>query len=310
VKWHTRHFTGFSGALNVMSRQYRLLKPLLFLSPAIALFLFVIAIPSVYTLVLSCFEWNGLSKSMKFVGLNNYVELFATDVVFRGAIINTLLWTLASLIFMTSLSLLLAMLLNMRLRGRTLFRAVFYFPSVLAAITVAMTWRWLYHPTQGLINRFMELVGLPDMALMWLGDPSIAMASVFVASIWFGIGQPMVIFLAGLQTIPAEPYEAALIDGANVWQTFTNVTIPGLSDTFVMVFATVFVSGMKIYDLVFAMTGGGPAESTQVLSTWMYFQSFQFNNVGTGAAITWVLIGICMLVIIPYVRFTIQRASR
>jgi raffinose/stachyose/melibiose transport system permease protein len=292
-----------------VSRKRGRLKPWLFLLPALVIYLTVILVPSIYTLVLSFFQWNGASADKIPVGWSNYIDLFTKDTVFRKAIANTFVWTFLSLIVMTSLSLALAMVLNRRMPGRLVFRGIFYFPSVLSGIVVAVTWRWLYHPSQGLINGFLDSIGLHSLALPWLAQTSTALGSVFVASVWFGLGQPMVLFLAGLQTLPKEPYEAALIDGASPFRTFAKITIPLLNETFVIVLATIFIAGMRVYDLIFAMTGGGPAESTETLALWMYYQTFEFANVGTGSAISWVLIAISMLVIIPYVRFTAKRGN-
>jgi raffinose/stachyose/melibiose transport system permease protein len=292
-----------------MRSPYRVLKPWLFLFPAAAIYLTVVLGPSLYTLVLSLFKWNGAATSaMTFVGWDNYIKLFANDTVFRLALTNTLLWTVCSVVLLTSIALGLAVVLNQPLKGRSFFRSIFYFPTILSAIVVAFTWRWMYHP-QGVINGFLSLIGLGDAAPAWLAEPSTALWSVFLTSLWFGLGQPLVLFLAGLQTIPQEPYEAAVIDGASSWQQFVKITIPMLRETITIVLATTFIGAMRVYDLIFAMTGGGPAESTQVLSSWMYYQTFQFTNVGVGSAISWILVGICMFVIIPYIRFSTRKAD-
>jgi raffinose/stachyose/melibiose transport system permease protein len=292
-----------------MTMRFRSLKPWLFLFPAALVYLAVILIPSFYTLVLSMFKWNGASPEMTFVGWDNYIALFTQDTVFQLALSNTFVWTFASVVLLTGLSLFLAMVLNQPLKGRSLFRSIFYFPTILSAIVVAITWRWMYHPA-GVISGLLNFLGLGDIAPEWLADPSLALWSVFATSLWFGLGQPLVLFLAGLQSIPKDPYEAAVIDGATPWQQFTQITLPMLRETLIIVLATVFIGGMRVYDLIFAMTGGGPAQSTQVLSSWMYYQTFTFANAGVGSAISWVLVLICMVVVIPYVRFTTKRAEQ
>jgi raffinose/stachyose/melibiose transport system permease protein len=273
------------------------------------IYLAVILIPSLETLVLSLFKWNGASTHIVFIGWDNYIKLFTQDTVFMLALSNTLIWTIASVVILTALALAMALVLNLQFKGRLIYRSIFYFPSILSSIVVAITWRWMYHP-QGLINGLLTLIGLGDAAPAWLGDPRTALGSVFLTSLWFGLGQPLVLFLAGLQTISKEPHEAAIIDGANAWQRFACITLPMLRETMIIVVATVFINGMRVYDLIFAMTGGGPAESTEVLSTWMYFQTFSFANVGVGAAISWILIAISMVVIIPYVRFTTKKSEQ
>jgi len=293
-----------------MTHRFRVLKPWLFLFPAAVIYLIVILVPSLYTLGLSFFTWNGAATAqITFVGWDNYIKLFTEDTVFQLALTNTFLWTVGSVLVLTSLALLLAVVLNRQLKGRTFFRSVFYFPTILSGIVVAFTWRWMFHP-EGVINGFLSLFGLGDAAPSWLADPSLAFGSVFVTSLWFGIGQPLVLFLAGLQTIPKDPYEAAIIDGATPWQQFAKITLPMLRETLIIVLATIFIGGMRVYDLIFAMTGGGPAETTQVLASWMYYQTFQFNHVGVGSAISWLLVAISMVVIVPYVRFSTRQAEQ
>lgn len=283
-------------------------KPWTFLLPALLIYLVVIVIPSLYTLQLSLYSWNGISPKKTFVGLQNYIYLLAEDTVFGTALKNNVLWLAGSLTIIIGLGLLLALLLNRSLKGRSIFRSVFYFPYVLSGIIVALMWTWLYHPTRGFINTVLEGIGLGSLAHPWLADPKTALYAVFVAAVWQGVGLPMVLFLAGLQSIPKDCYEAALIDGAKPFQSFRFITIPLLSETFVIVFATTMVNAMKVYDIIYGMTAGGPAQSTQVLSSWMYYQTFKFNNIGVDSAISWFLVFVAMVVIIPYVYYTNRKS--
>ncbi|MDU5947764.1 MAG: sugar ABC transporter permease, partial [Paenibacillus macerans] len=189
-------------------------KPWTFLLPALLIYLVVIVIPSLYTLQLSLYSWNGISPKKTFVGLQNYIYLLTEDTVFGTALKNNVLWLAGSLTIIIGLGLLLALLLNRSLKGRSIFRSVFYFPYVLSGIIVALMWTWLYHPTRGFINTVLEGIGLGSLAHPWLADPKTALYAVFVAAVWQGVGLPMVLFLAGLQSIPKDCYEAALIDGA------------------------------------------------------------------------------------------------
>lgn len=150
----------------------------------------------------------------------------------------------------------------------------------------------------------LKLIGCADLKIKWLSDPKIALYCVFVASLWQGVGQPMLYFLAGLQAIPQELYEAARVDGAGKISLFIHITIPQLKETFVIVFATLIIASMKVYDVVYVMTNGGPANSTQTLASYMYSQTFSFSNLGTGSAIATVMMMIMMVIIIPYVLFT------
>ncbi|GGG07455.1 putative ABC transporter permease protein YurN [Paenibacillus albidus] len=286
----------------------RTLKPWLFLMPALVIYLTVIFVPSIYTFFLSFFRWNGVTPDKEFVGLGNYTDLIMNDTVFARALRNNLLWTIGSLTLIMGFGLILALMLNKKLKGRIVFRGIFYFPYVLSGIIVATGWTWIYNPTQGFVNKALELLGLESWKHAWLAEPKTALYAVFVAALWQGIGQPMVLFLAGLQTIPQDPYEAAYIDGAKPHQSFWYITLPLLRETFVIVIATTLIASMKVYDIIYGMTGGGPAESTQVLSSWMYNQTFKFANIGTGSAISFFLVMISMIVIIPYVYYTTKKS--
>ncbi|GIP57093.1 sugar ABC transporter permease [Paenibacillus woosongensis] len=283
-------------------------KPWTFLLPALLIYLAVIVAPSLYTLQLSFYKWNGISPDKQFVGLQNYIYLLTEDTVFQTALKNNVLWLAGSLTIIIGLGLLFALLLNRKIKGRSLFRGVFYFPYVLSGIIVALMWTWLYHPTRGFFNTVLEAIGLGNLAHTWLADPKTALYAVFIAAVWQGVGLPMVLFLAGLQSIPKDCYEAAIIDGARPMQSFRFITIPLLSETFVIVFATTMVNAMKVYDIIYGMTAGGPAQSTQVLSSWMYYQTFKFNNIGVGSAISWFLVLVAMAVIIPYVFYTNKKS--
>lgn len=284
-----------------LSFSMKKMKPWFFLLPALIAYLITIVIPSLYTLFLSFFQWNGVAPQKKFVGLGNYIMLLTKDETFLLALKNNVIWTIASLVIMIGFGLILALILNRSLKGRVFFRSIFYFPFVLSNIVVALIWGWLFNPDMGLINNLLDKIGLDKFQHAWLAEPKTALMAVFVAATWQGVGMPMILFLAGLQSISKEPYEAALIDGAKPYQMFFCLTIPMLSETFVIVFATTMIASMKVYDIIYAMTAGGPANSTQVLSSWMYYQTFKFANVGAGSAISWFMVIISMIFVIPYV---------
>ncbi len=274
-----------------------------FLLPALLIYLAIIVIPALYSLYLSLFRWNGVAVEKVFVGFGNYIELFFQDAVFLTALRNNVVWTLLSLAFTTTVALFLALTLNREFRGRSIFRGIFYFPYILSGIVVALMWSWIYHPQFGFMNSLLSGVGLDSLQRGWLSEPGIAFFAVFAAALWQAVGAPMVLYLAGIQTIPKEMYEAARIDGANSLQSFFSVTIPLLRETFVIVLATTLISSMKVFDIIFAMTGGGPAQTTQTLATWMYFQTFTFANIGTGTAISWILVLVVMVITVPYVLY-------
>ncbi|HZH60879.1 MAG TPA: sugar ABC transporter permease [Metabacillus sp.] len=277
----------------------RTLKPIMYMLPALIIYLTVIVIPTFYTFYLSLFEWNGVSVEKIFVGFGNYINLFTNDTVFLKGLKNNIIWTVLSLVFSMGIALLLALMLNKSFKGRALFRAVFYFPFILSNIVVAIIWVWIYHPNMGLLNELLNKVGIESIP--WLADPKIALYAVFIAATWQHVGSSMVIFLAGLQSMSKEPFEAAKVDGANSFQAFYNITLPLLRETFIIVFATTLFYSMRVFDIIYAMTGGGPSHSTQVLASWMYYQGFTLNNVGTGSAISIILLFLVMIIAVPYI---------
>jgi len=276
--------------------------------PALLIYLTVIFFPTLHTLYLSLFNWNGVSPDREFVGIQNYIDLVFNNSTFPTAMKNNFLWTIGSITFVVGLGLMLALLMNQKLKGVVIFRGIFYFPYVLSGVIVATIWTWMYNPSHGLVNKLLETVGLESWTHAWLAEPKIALAAVFVAAVWHGVGQPMVLFLAGLQMIPQDPYEAAIIDGAKPHQTFWYITVPLLRETFMIVVAITMIASLKVYDIIFAMTGGGPAESTHVLASMMYFQTFRFANVGVGSAISIFLVILSMIIIIPYVYYTTKKS--
>ncbi|AQP47947.1 ABC transporter permease [Tessaracoccus aquimaris] len=278
-----------------------------YLAPALLLYLYFLVYPMLDSVRLSFFKWSGFRTDVpEFVGLANYVRMFTADPVFWTAARNTIFWVILTLAVPMVLGLLLALGLNRQMAGRNLMRSIFYIPSVFASITVAAMWRWIYNPTLGLVNQALEQVGLGSWAQTWLGDPKIAIYSVFVASIWQAVGFPLVLFLAGLQSVPQELVEAAKIDGANALQVFRNVTLPALKPTTVVVVILTIINSLKVFDLIVGMTGGGPAQSTQVLALWSYTQSFANHQFGAGGAVATVLLVISLALVVPYMLWSLK----
>lgn len=273
----------------------------LFLLPAAIIYLSVIVVPVCYSFVISLTKWNGISD-MEFVGLSNYITLFRSDKIFHTAVINNLIWIVFTIFITMTVALGLAMLLSKRFKGQTFFRGFFYFPCVIAPIAVAIIWRWIYNPSIGFINQFFETIGI-NFSQNWISNPKTSLYAVFAASLWQSIGQPMILFLAGIQAISPDVLEAATIDGATGPKKFFHITVPLLKETFVIVIATLIVAAMKVYDVVQGLTGGGPNNATQMMSTYMYSQVFQYNNVGYGTAVACLMVLIMMVVIVPYVLF-------
>jgi raffinose/stachyose/melibiose transport system permease protein len=292
-------------------RHRRLLTALPYMLPAVALYGYFIAYPMLDSVRLSFYEWSGFRTEVpEFVGLDNYTRLFTQDPVFWRAFGNTVIWVVLSLLIPMLLGLVLALGLNRKMAGRNLMRSVIYIPAVFATITVAAMWRWIYNPTIGLVNQALEAVGLGSWTQAWLGDPKIALYSVFAASVWQAVGFPMVLFLAGLQSVSQELVDAARIDGANAWQVFVNVTLPALRPTTVVVVILTIINSLKVFDLVVGMTGGGPAQATQVLALWSYTQSFVNNNFGGGGAVATVLLVVSLALVVPYLAWSMKKEDR
>ncbi|MCL3777325.1 MULTISPECIES: sugar ABC transporter permease [unclassified Actinomyces] len=288
-------------------KEHRGLRSLPYLAPAILLYAVFLLYPMVDSVRLSFFSWSGYaSDEQVLVGLRNYVYLFTQDTVFWTALRNSVIWVVLSVAIPMVISLLMALGLNQRIWGRNAFRSIFYIPSVFASITVAAIWRWIYNPTLGVINQLLEGVGLGAWAHEWLGDPDTALYSIFVASIWQGVGFNLVLFLAGLQSVPSELVEAAKIDGAGRWNVFWNVTWPSLRPTTTVVVILTIINSLKVYDLVVGMTGGGPAQSSQVLALWSYQQSFSNHNFGAGGAVATVLLILSLCLVIPYLAWSMK----
>ncbi|MCW1409080.1 sugar ABC transporter permease [Rhizobium sp. 1AS11] len=279
-------------------------QALILLVPALAIYAVFALYPMLNVVILSFQKWNGLDPNRQFVGIANYQAIFTKDPVFWVAFRNTVIWTLMSLIFPPMVGLLLALSLNQKIFGRNGLRAVFYLPVIIAPIAVATMWKWMYDPFFGLFSQLLTSWGMQGWINDWLGNRDIALYSVFVAYLWQTVGFSMVLFLAGLQNVSQTLVEAARIDGAGRWKVFKHVTLPALRPTITIVLVLSVISSLKAFDIVYGLTGGGPAQSTQMLALWAFTQAMQIFDFGRGAAISVVLLLITMAVVIPYLKWT------
>lgn len=274
------------------------------LLPTLLGVLIFMAVPLGMSLYLS-FTDARLFGAPEFIGLENY-RAALTDRLFLRAVRNTLAFTLAALFCTTIPALILAVLLNERLPGRLVFRALFFLPVVASAVGVALLWRYLLNYDFGLVNAIFTGLGLPRIG--WLTSPQVALISVVIVFAWQTIGYNMVIFLAGLQGVPRPLYEAASIDGANRWQLFIHVTLPSLSPTSFFVVVTTLIQCLQIFDVPYAMgltrsNTIGPADSMLTVVTLLYREGFLLNQKGYASAIAWIL-GLA-IVLITYAQFRI-----
>jgi raffinose/stachyose/melibiose transport system permease protein len=279
-------------------------QALVLLAPALAIYAVFAVYPMVNVVILSFQKWNGLDPQRQFVGFANYSAIFTRDPVFWGAFRNTVIWTLMSLVFPPMVGLMLALSLNQKIFGRNSLRAIFYLPVIIAPIAVATMWKWMYDPFFGLFSQLLTSWGLQTWIKDWLGSKDIALYSVFVAYLWQTVGFSMVLFLAGLQNVSQTLVEAARIDGAGRWAVFKHVTMPALRPTLTIVLVLSVISSLKAFDIVYGLTGGGPAQSTQMLALWAFTQAMQIFDFGRGAAISVVLLLITMVIVIPYLRWS------
>jgi raffinose/stachyose/melibiose transport system permease protein len=279
------------------------------LTPALLVYCLFAVYPMLHVVWLSFMKWNGLTPTEQFVGLDNYVQVFTQDPVFWTAVRNTVLWTVLSVIFPPAIGFALALALNQNLPGRAPLRALFYLPVIIAPIAVATMWRWLYDPFFGLINATMTALGLQRFIQDWLGDAHVALYSMFVAYVWQTVGFSLVLFLAGLQGVSQTLVEASRIDGAGRFQVFQHVTLPALRPSIAIVLVLSIINSLKAFDIVYGMTQGGPAQSTQMLALWAFTQAMQLGDFGRGAAISVVLLVITIAIVIPYLRWSGAREA-
>jgi raffinose/stachyose/melibiose transport system permease protein len=275
----------------------------LLLAPALVIYLVFAVLPTLDVFHLSVMRWDGLSPDKHFVGLDNYRSIFTEDPVFWGALRNTVIWTVLSVLIPPVFGFAFALALNQKIRGRNAIRAVLYLPAVISSIAVATIWRWMYDPYCGIVSSTLTSLHLDGLVHDWLGDRNFALYSVFVAYVWQNAGVSMVLFLAGLQGVSQTLIEAARMDGANRFQVFLHVTLPAMRTSITVVLILTIINSFKTFDIVYGMTHGGPAQSTQLLALWAFWQSLQLHDFGRGSAIAVVLLVMTALVVIPYLRW-------
>jgi multiple sugar transport system permease protein len=246
----------------------------------------------VSSLWVSLHKWNLISP-MEWVGLGNYTNLL-TDPMTRRVFLHTLIYVIGYLPLVYVGGLGLALALNQRLKGRAFLRATYFLPVVTSWVVVALVWKWLLNPSNGLVNQLLGAIGLP--APGWWTDPQWALPAVILSSAWKDLGFVMVILLAGLQAIPADVYEAATVDGASAWQRFWRITLPLLSPSTFFVVVISLINGFQVFDQVYVMTAGGPAGSSQVVVGQIYDLTFRYGRAGEASALSWILFAVILVI--------------
>ena len=270
----------------------------LMISPWLAGFLLFTLGPMVASLGISLTRWDLLSPA-RFVGLANYQKMFTRDPLFWQSLKVTTLYTAAYVPLELSGGLILALLMNQRLRGIALFRTIYYLPSVLPGVAFVVLWMWILHPDVGLLNTVLSYLGIQGPR--WLVDPRWALSALLMMSLW-GLGRSMVIYLASLQTLPAHLYEAAAIDGANTWQSFWKITLPLLTPTIFFNLVLSIISTFQTFTSAFVATDGGPLDSTLFYVLYLFRQAFQYFNMGYASAMAWFLFLVILVLTLLIVR--------
>lgn len=276
---------------------------LLFIAPALLLNIALFLIPLARTLWISLHQWPVLGER-PFIGLRNYTELVG-DRDFWNSLLFTVKYTLLVTPAIILPAIVLALLVNEQIRGVTIFRAVYFTPFVIAFVTGSLMWKWLYNDVFGLFNYVLLKLGVISAPILWLGSPNMALFSIIISVVWKTAGLNMVLLLGGLQAIPSDLYEAAAMDGAGAWQRFIRITLPLLRPTFAIVLTLSVIGSFLAFDQFQIMTAGGPGHATTTVVMQIWKTSFGFFEMGSGAAMSIVLLAI--LVVLSYLQIRILR---
>lgn len=279
----------------------------LFFIPGTLLYLVFFVYPTLAGLYNSFTDWDGMSDSARFVGLDNYRSV-AENIIFHKALGNNLKFMLSVVVVQTVVSLIVALLLVKNTKPNVALRALYFFPTILSSAAVGFIATYVYDPNLGLLNELLRTLGLSSLTQSWLGNPSIAIYSIAGVQAWAHIGQMAILYIAGLHSIPEELIEAAKLDGGNRWQIFRKVTWPLLGPAATIVVAYTTIQSFKAFDLIFVMTRGGPNYSTEILSTYIYSAAFQNYKFGQASAASIYFLFIISL--ITFLQFRALRANR
>ncbi|WP_326552221.1 carbohydrate ABC transporter permease [Micromonospora sp. NBC_01813] len=279
----------------------------LFLLPALVLFGLLVITPILLAGYTSFFRWNGFGGlPTDFVGLDNFIRLF-DDPIFLGDLRRGAILLVLSVTVQMPLALGLALLLNQKLRGRALYRVLFFAPYVLSEVITAVLFTMVFSPNRGLANQLLTVVGLGHLNSTWLSDPSTVLYSVFLVMTWKYFGFHMILLLAGRQNIPKELHEAAATDGAGGWQTFRHITLPLLAPTIRISLFLAVIGTIQLFDLVWVLTGGGPLHASETMAVTMFQYGFQRFEVGYASAISITMFLISLFFAVLYQRFVLRR---
>ncbi|GII56002.1 sugar ABC transporter permease [Planotetraspora thailandica] len=278
-----------AGSAGTVTRPGKRARPVLawFLIPALALYAFVVLVPSARGAAFAFTDWDGLNPMRHFVGLANFRKMLEDEAA-RDALRQTLIIAVAITVVQNAVGLLLALGVHSRIKSRNVLRVLLFAPAVMTPVVTAALWKYILAP-EGALNGLIAAIGPDSWQQNWLGDPTLALCSVVGIIIWQFAGYSMVIFLAGLQGIPQEVYEAASVDGASDWRRLRHIILPLLAPATTINLMLSIIGGLKLFDQVWVMTGGGPGTATETLSTLIYKNAFQFNEYAYSVALAIVL---------------------
>jgi raffinose/stachyose/melibiose transport system permease protein len=288
-------------------RRRGLLTIALFLLPALVLFLGMVLLPIAFGAYTSFFKWNGfVFPPTDFIGLDNFKQLLQ-DEIFRGDLKRGAILVGLSLVIQLPVALGLALLLNQQIRGRSVYRLVFFAPYVLSEVIAGVLFSLIFSPETGLVNQSLERVGLDSLSHEWLADTNLVLYTLFFVISWKYFGFHMILYLAGRQNIPKELTEAAMTDGAGDWQVFRRITLPLLGPTIrISIFLSV-IGAIQLFDMVYVLTRGGPVNSSETLAVTMYLDGFVKHKVGYASAISVAMFLISLVFALSYQRFVLRR---
>lgn len=269
----------------------------LFLLVPLAIYGLFFVVPNMLALVNSLFKWDGISATKEYVGLNNFIVML-TDRVFKKAFWNTVKYCITLLLFQTVIGLALALLLWRSTRINSFFRTVYYMPVMMSSVTVGLIWSFIYDPNIGALNEILSTVGLTKLTHSWLSEEQLVVYAIAFVHVWVGIGQSVILFIAGLQNVPEELYESAALDGAGKWQRTLKITLPLLKPTTLVVLILTTIGAFKSFDYVYIMTGGGATHSSEVLATLLYKEAYAYSDFGYSSALS-----VALLVIVSALTF-------
>lgn len=268
---------------------------LLFLMPAALVYLAIVALPVCSTVYNSFYKWN-LVDVKKYVGINNFIQLFTIDDIFKTGLKNTFLLTVLSLVLQTPIAIALALALSSNLKGGRYFKTVYFLPNILSSVAVGLLWSFVFNPDFGIINQFLKAIGLERIQGLWLADEKTVLPSIIIVICWQFVGYHMIIYLAAVEGIPESLKESATIDGATYPQRVRYIILP-LIRPIIGIDSVLLVTGsLRFFDLIYVMSNGGPNHSSEVLALYMYYKSFRDMQYGYGSAIAVILLILCLAI--------------